>query len=204
MNTYSPIGENQLCFVPRSWVNSEGCEAEAAPINVGPMAIFTGEDDRVGCFPDDFEGALSNGWFSSDEIEDASYRLLCELLYDRVPVTATYHAEIELPNEITDEMMEIAKCYVVNGSGVDGLVEKFKKAIKGRNYKTCCLIIDFCERLREVLNQKYDLNYGFMEIEVSPWARSVVLRGSRNGFASPLYKRLGLAIWGEARFERMY
>ncbi|MFH1427502.1 MAG: hypothetical protein ABIG60_03160 [Patescibacteria group bacterium] len=193
MQTYVPFNEETMGFIPYNLTKRDGEESGMVFPHRGGFPVYTGEDVRAGCVPDDFDGLLNGGWFNDQEVDNAAYLLLCSLGYNKLGVCQTYITKVNLPDEITDELMEVGRKYVENGNGVDGLVKFFIHSLNKGIPETCCLIIDFCRRLREYLKIQSGRERAPV-LEVTAGNEDLLKEKRLNGKARDLYFSLAEAI----------
>lgn len=198
------MGESQpFCWLNLGFVanefwgdNVDAGIARPAKVHKAPMSLLTGEDERNGAEPKDFDGMIRLGLHSDREVEDAAFRLCQALKYDAIPLRETNEiglVGVSLPEDISDDLVEIAKWYIRRGNGVDGLITMFDRAGAWQDGDAMrCNIIDFVLRLRFTCGRAY--NGGrLIYIEISSRSHETINR-NKAGKRGWLWRNLQAAI----------
>ena len=201
MQTWTPIQWNTMGMIPHECWGDHDDEgvARAAEVGGAPMAIFTGEDERAGYDPDDFDGMIRLGLHSDREIDDAAFRLCQALKYDTIPLAQTDEirlGNVRLPKDISDMLVGVAEAYIERGKGTDGLVKYFRDASTwDRGTHVCCSIVDFVRRLRWVCGISYNGGKA-IRLDITGQSREMI----RRGLAGPqawMWRHLDAAVNGK-------
>ncbi len=199
MQTWVPVQWNTMGMIPHECWGDEEIR-ERTPVHRPPMAIFTGEDEQAGYDPDDFDGMIRLGLYSDREVEDAAFRLCQALKYDSLPLAQTDEirlANVVLPEDISDDLTEVAKWYIDHGAGIDGLVRMFSRAEGWQNGAAVrCAIVDFVCRLRWVCGLSYNGGKP-IRLELTDRSQEMVRRESYGGKHGWMWQHLDNAIRGK-------
>jgi len=139
------------------------------------------------------------------QIEDAAYKLLSKkLLYDTLPIreTARWKKKDELPNEITDDLMDIAVYFIKNG--MDSIVDVFEKKCLKKNTVFCILMIDFTSRVIEYMSQTYNKGNGIY-LDISQETKETLTKNaSKDSAFGAIWRAFGEAIFDDKWVSAIY